>query len=220
MRPKAERWRTELSAGVRHIAGSSVLRQVTGAAMCAVLGFGFSETTAFAVAGQGLHQPPAFVGVMVALQGLGAVVGGVTAAPLIRRIGEGRAIALGLMLTCTGALLELPPAPVSVLPGVLVFGLSLPVVIVGLTTLMQRSTPPELQGRVYAAADAMITLPQTISIAVGAALIGVVGYQVLLAAMAASNALAGAYLFGRYRCPVEQPHQPRQHQRPRPAGVG
>ena len=32
-------------------------------------------------------------------------------------------------------------------------------VIVGLTTLLQRSTPAELQGRVYAAADAVITVP-------------------------------------------------------------
>jgi hypothetical protein len=73
---------------------------------------------------------------------------------------------------------------------------------------------------VYAVADAVITTPQTISVAAGAALIGVAGYQVLLAAMAGCNALAGTYLARRYRCPGGQPHQPRQHQRPRPAGVG
>ena len=219
-RPRAEDWRAELSAGVRHLAGTAVLRQVTAAAVCAVLGFGFSETTAFAVAGQGLHEPPAYVGVLVALQGVGAVIGGVTAAMMVRRVGEVRLIAVGLLSTCSGALLEIPPAPVVVLPGVILFGLSLPWVIVGLTTLLQRSTPADLQGRVYAAADAVITLPQTISIAVGAAMIGIVGYRVLLGAMAASNALAGAYLLGRYRCPVEQSHQPRQHQRARPAGVG
>jgi len=127
------------------------------------------------------------------------VLGGLSAAPLIRRTGEWALIALGLMLTCAGALLEIPAWAPSVLAGVVVFGFSLPWVIVGLTTLVQRSTPPELQGRVYAAADAVITVPQTISIAVGAALIGIVGYRVLLGAMAASNALAGAYLIGRYR---------------------
>jgi MFS family permease len=216
----ARRWRAELNAGFRHLVGSTVLRQVTAAAVFAVLGFGFSETTMFAVGAQGLHEPAAFVGVLVALQGVGAVSGGLTAAPLIRRIGEGSVIAVGLMLTAAGALLEIPPAPVSVLPGMILFGLSLPWVIVGLTTLVQRATPPGLQGRVYAAADAAITVPQTISIALGAALIGVIGYRVLLAAMAASNALAGVYLLGRYRCPVGQPHQPRQHQRARPAEVG
>ena len=221
LRPRAVRWRTELGAGIRHIAASPALRQVTAAAVCAVLGFGFSETTIFAVAGQGLHRAPAFVGVLVTLQGAGALLGGPTAAPLLRRVGERWLIATGLLLMCVGALLEIPPSLGSVVAGVLLFGVSLPWVLVGLTTLVQRSTPPELQGRVYAAADALITTPQTISVAAGAALIGIAGYRVLLAAMAASSALAGACLVGRrYRCPREQPHQPRQHQRARPAGVG
>jgi hypothetical protein len=81
-------------------------------------------------------------------------------------------------------------------------------------------TPPELHGRDSAAADAVITTPQTISIAVGAALVGIAGYQVLLGAMAACNGVAGACLARGYRCLHEQPHQPRQHQRARPAGVG
>lgn len=219
-RPRARSRITNLSAGVHHLAGNAALREVTGAAVCAVLGFGFSETTVFAVAGAGLHKPPAFVGVLVALQGLGAVLAGTTAAPMVRRVGEHQLIALGLILTATGALLEASPAPIGILPGVVLFGFSLPWVLVGLTTLIQRLTPPDLQGRVYAAADAIITTPQTISIAFGAALVGIVGYRLLLAAMAASNALAGAYLVRRYRRRVrEQPDQPRQRQRTRPAGV-
>ena len=184
LRPRVARWRTELGAGVRHIAASPALRQVTAAAVCAVLGFGFSETTIFAVVGDGLHRPPAFVGVLVTLQGAGALLGGPTAAPLLRRVGERWLIATGLLLMCVGALLEIPPSLGSVVAGVLLFGLSLPWVIVGLTTLVQRSTPSELQGRVYAAADALITTPQTISVAVGAVLLGIAGYQILLAAMA------------------------------------
>ena len=65
------------------------IRAVSGAAVWAVLGLGFSETTVFAVADRGLHEPPAFGGVLVALQGLGAVIGGLTAAALTRRLGEG-----------------------------------------------------------------------------------------------------------------------------------
>lgn len=219
-RASVGRWRTELSAGVRHLVANPLLRQVTIAAVCAVLGFGFSETTIFAVVDQGLHQAPAFVGVMITLQGAGAVLGGLTAAMLVRRIGERALIGTGLALMAVGALLEIPPSLASVIAGVLLCGLSLPWVIVGLTTLVQRTTPSELQGRVYAAADALITTPQTISIVAGAALIGIAGYQVLLAAWAGCSALAGGYLAQRYRCPGEQSHQPRQHQRPRPAGVG
>jgi MFS family permease len=220
IRPRVARWRSELSAGVRHLAAVPPLRQVTVAAVCAVFGFGFSETTIFAVVDQGLHRTAAFVGVLISLQGAGAVLGGLTAAPLVRRIGERWLIATGLLVMGVASLLEIPPSLGSVVPGVMLFGLSLPWAIVGLTTLVQRLTPPELQGRVYAAADAVITTPQTISIAVGAALVGIAGYQVLLGAMAACNGVAGACLARGYRCLHEQPHQPRQHQRARPAGVG
>jgi MFS family permease len=219
-RRRRARWRTELGAGVRHLVATAPLRQVTFAAVCAVLGFGFSETTIFAVVDQGLRQAPAFVGVLISLQGGGAVLGGLTSAPLVRRIGERWLITTGLFVMAVASLLEIPPSFGSVLPGVVLFGLSLPWVIVGLTTVVQRLTPSELQGRVYAAADAVITTPQTISVAVGAALVGLAGYQMLLAAMAGCNALAGSYLARRYRCRDEQPHQPREHQRARPAGVG
>ena len=125
-----------------------------------------------------------------------------TAAPLLRRLGECSLIAAGLLLLAAGALLEIPASLPSVIAGVIVFGLSLPWVIVSLTTLLQRATPPELQGRVYAAAEALITTPQTISIALGAALIGVVGYRSLLVAMAAANAVAAGYLLTRRRLPA------------------
>ena len=200
--PSKQHWRSELSAGVRHISGTVVLRQVTVAAVCAVLGFGLSETTIFSVVSRGLHRAPAFVGLLLSIQGFGAIVGGLTAASLVRRLGECSVIAVGLIVLGTGALLEIPPLLPSVIAGVIVFGLSLPWVIVGLTTLMQRATPAELQGRVYAAAEALITTPQTISIAIGAALIGAVGYQLLLAAMAAANALAAGYLLTRRRRPA------------------
>jgi MFS family permease len=175
------------------------LRQVVGASVLAVLGFGFSETIVFAVVGTGLHKAAPFVGVLVTIQSLGAIVAGPTAAPLVRRIGERSVIAVGLVLCGVGALLEIPSSLPSVVAGVILLGLSVAWVIVGLTTLAQRLTPPELQGRVYAALDALITTPQAISIAAGAALVGVVGYRVLLAGMAATSTLAGAYLLARPR---------------------
>jgi MFS family permease len=193
-RPPDRRWGTELAAGIRHIARTPILRQVITASICAVLGFGFSETVVFAVAGTGLHEAPSFVGVLVAIQGIGSIVAGPTAAKLVKRIGEPRLIATGLLVAALGALLELAPLLPSVVAGVFVTGLSISWVIVALMTLVQRSTPPQLQGRVYTAADALITTPQTISIAVGAAVIGVVGYRALLGGMAAADIVAAGYL--------------------------
>lgn len=99
-----------------------------------------------------------------------------------------------MLLAAAAAVLEMPPFLPSVVVGVILFGISIPWLVVGFTTLLQRLTPPDLQGRVYAAADTLVTTPQTISIAAGAALIGITGYQPLLAALAAVVTLAAAYL--------------------------
>src|SRR5262249_61368236 len=75
--------------------------------------------------------------------------------------------------------------------------MAIPWLVVGFMTLLQRRTPTELQGRAYAAADALVTTPQTISIALGAALIGVAGYRTLLIAMAVVTVGAAGYLLSR-----------------------
>ena len=56
--------------------------------------------------------------------------------------------------------------------------------IVPAVTAVQRCTPRHLQGRANAAAELMITAPQQASIALGAALIAVADYRVLLGATA------------------------------------
>ena len=185
------------------------LRHLVIAAACALTVFGFTETVIYAVAGDGLHRPPAFVGVLIAVQSAGAVIGGPTAAPPIRRIGEGRLVGLGMLVAAAAALLEMPLFLPSVLAGVVLFGVSIPWLVVGFTTLLQRLTPPGLQGRVYAAADTLVTTPQTVSIAVGAALIGVTGYRPLLAALAAVVTLAAVYLLTR---PEQRSGQKRQEE--------
>ena len=163
--------------------------------------FGFAETVTFAIAGDGLHRPAAFVGIMVAVQGIGALAGGLTAARLIRRHGELRVMALGLLLAAAGFVLELPPILATVLGGEILVGAGLPWLVVALISLAQRLTPADVQGRVFAAAETLITTPQTIAIALGAALIGATGYRPLLIAMALGVTLAASYLLTRSRDP-------------------
>lgn len=195
--PRHRPRREELTAGIRHLTGTPALRQLIVASACATAVVGFSETIVYAIAGLGLHRPPAFVGVLIAVQGAGAVVGGLTAAGLTRRLGESRQVGTALLITAGASLLELPPSLYSVIIGMILFGLSLPWILVGFTTLIQRRTPAEIQGRVYAAAETMVSTPQTISIAVGAALIGVIGYRAMLVAMTVGTAAAAVYLLTR-----------------------
>jgi Na+/melibiose symporter-like transporter len=192
-----ERWSRRVMAGVHHIWQTLELRQAVIAGACTTVVFGFSEAIAYAIVGQGLHKPAAFVGVLAAIQGAGAVAGGLSAAALVRRLREGRLMGIAMLLAATGAVLQVPALLPIVLIGEVLFGAAIPWLIVSLITLSQRLTPPDLQGRVYAAAETLITTPQTISIAVVAGLITVTGYRPLLTAMAAIFTLTATYLLTR-----------------------
>jgi MFS family permease len=220
--PVTGRWAAQLTAGVRHIWRTVELRHVIVAGACTTTVFGFGETITYAIAGNGLHRPAAFVGVLAAVQGAGAVAGGLSAATLGRRLGEGRLIGVTMLMAAAGAALQIPPVLPAVLAGDIIFGASIPGMVVGLITLTQRVTPPDLQGRVYAAVETVITTPQTISIALGAALITVTGYKTLLAAMAVTIALAAIYLLTRrgQRQPARQDVTRPRTERSEPAGRG
>jgi MFS family permease len=195
--PAEGHWASQVAAGVRHIWQAAELRQIVIAGACTTTVFGFTETTIYAIVSDGLHRPPAFIGVTGAVQGIGALAGGLTAAPLVRKAGEGRLAGLAMLTAAVGVALTILPLLPSVIAGLAVFGAAIPWLVIALMTLAQRLTPPQLQGRVFAAVEVLITTPQTLSIALGAALITVVGYQVLLAAMAAVFAAAAVSVLTR-----------------------
>ncbi|MGA3354189.1 MAG: MFS transporter [Acidimicrobiales bacterium] len=195
--PEHVHWFVEMTAGIRHIWNAVVLRQMVIAGGITLLVVGFSESICFAVVSQGLHRPPTFLGVVIAVQGIGAVIGGPSAAPIARRLGEGPLMGLGLVVLAGGAALFAVPAMAGVMPAAVLFGIGLPWIIVGAYTMLQRRTPLELQGRVSAAADTILSTPQTVSIAMGAWLVGIVDYKVLLFIMAGTILLAAAYLLSR-----------------------
>ncbi len=166
--------------GMRHIAAVPALRGVTVATAVAMIVFGFGESALFAVAELALGLPTEFVGVLMMVQGVGAVIAGPVSGFLAARFGELRLAAAGLVLLAISSVLYVVPAMPVVLLGLVLGGGGLPWLAVGATTLLQRRSPQRLQGRAYTAFELSITVPQTLSIAVGAALIGVVGYQALL----------------------------------------
>ena len=192
--PSGQRWLAELTAGARHIAGTATLRQLTITAAVVVTAYGLSETVIFAVVSQGLHRPTTFLGILVAAQGAGAIAAGLAAAPLMRRLTEGLLAGLGMIIAAVGFLLLIPSQLPAVLAGSALLGGSLSWVIVGIMTLFQRRTPPELMGRTDAAFTIAYTVPQTMAIALGAGLIALLNYRILLLVMAGLMALAAGYL--------------------------
>jgi MFS family permease len=195
--PKEHRFVREVGAGIAHIARTRVLRELTVGIGAALLVAGFSETLIFAVTGSALHHAPAFVGVISTFQGVGAIAGGLTASRLIRRLGDVRLAAIGILLFGLGDAFWLVPRTAVVLAATVVSGAGIVWAIVSLATAYQRRSPDALQGRVAAAANMLFSVPQTISIATGAVLITILGYRIEIAAMTAVFAAAGAYLLSR-----------------------
>jgi MFS family permease len=211
--PKPQRtdahWRAEITAGVAHLWRTLPLRQITVATGIALLVVGFTETLVFAVVDQGLHRSASFVGVLEAAMGVGAIAGGLTAGKAVQRYGETLVAAGGLVLFAAGSALLTAPLVGVVLPGMAILGAGVPWLIVGLFTCLQRLTPNELQGRTFSAVDVLISTPQTVSIGVGAGLIAVVDFRLMLAIMVAVVLASGVWLASRGRAarsgPAPQP---------------
>ncbi|MDH6108901.1 MFS family permease [Kitasatospora sp. MAP12-15] len=190
-------WRTDITEGIRHLANTLVLRQLSIGCALTMVGMGLAETVGLAVVGDGLGRPPAFLGVLLVGQGAGAVLAGLTAGRIARRIGDGPLVAAGMASFGLGALLQTVPSVAVVATGMVLCGASMPWIAIGLTTIGFRHTPPELVGRVYAGFTLIMTVPQVLAMAVGAALIAAVDFRVVLVGMAVTVAAAAGYLFTR-----------------------
>jgi len=179
----------DFTAGFRHIRRVPLLTRMTLAMGAAFAMTGFASTTSFAVIEQGLGRPAEFFGILASVQGGGSILGGITAAALIHRLGERRVVALGLVMLGVGlGVMAVPEVWVVVACEVLV-GLSIPWFVVGFVTLRQRLTPNRLQGRVSAFTSMALNGPQVGGTASGAVLIAFLDYRVLVIAMGLSVAL-------------------------------
>jgi hypothetical protein len=178
-----------------------VLRRATIALGLVLLVVGFLESAGLALIVEGLRRPAAFLGATQVAQGIGAVVGGVSAIRLVPRIGETALTALGAIGIGVGcAIWVLPASLTSVFAGAAVIGASLPWLAIGAETLVQLHTPGPLLGRAFGAQEVAASVPQTISIAVGAAALAIVPYGTLIAVVAVVCAATGLWLLrGRER---------------------
>jgi MFS family permease len=192
--PAEGHWRAEVGAGLAHLRRTVVLRQIVAAVALAMLVIGFIEVTMFAVVDDGLHRSPAFLGVLDVGFGAGSVAGGLLAGTVLRRLGPGRAVTAGLVAMAAGISLVVAPVAAVAVLGLAITGLGVPPVVAGLSSTLQRLTPNHLQGRTFSAVDVLISTPQSLSIALGAALVAVVDFRILAAAMTVGILLAAGWL--------------------------
>jgi MFS family permease len=199
VREHGEPLREQLSTGIRHLRGNSVLRAAVAVVVAMMLALGLAESVFFAVIDDGLHKPVTFLGVLQVAMGVGAIVGGLAITSLIPRTGELRPVPLAIGLVAVGSVLSMVPSTAVVVVAMVLIGAGLPVGVVCLTTLLQRRTPGPIQGRVFTTFDMLTGVPQVTSIAAGSALVAVVDFRVLLGVMAAGLALAALFAALRLR---------------------
>jgi MFS family permease len=200
--PREHHFLREISAGLTHIWRVPALRQMTIGVSATMLVIGFSETLLFAITAA-LHHPPSFIGVLGTAQGVGSVAGGVTAGKILRRFDELRTAGIGVLLFAVGDAMFLVPSLTVVLAAMAVAGLGIVWAVVAIGTAYQRRSGQEIQGRVSAAANMVFSVPQTISIAAGAALISVVDYRVEILVMFLGVGLSALYLLTRGRAETQ-----------------
>jgi MFS family permease len=194
--PPEHHFLREVTAGIEHVWRTLPLRQITAGTTLALLVVGFTETLIFTVI-QHLGHKPSFFGVLATLQGVGSIAGGLTAAAVLRRLGDVRMVGIGIGLFGVCGLLLAVPSLAVVTVGFVLAGIGIVWAIVAYNTAIQTRTPLGIQGRVDAACEVSLSIAQTISIGAGAALSTFVDYRILLVAMAAVVAVAAAYMLTR-----------------------
>lgn len=177
----------EVAGGLRHLTRTPPLGRLTIALAIGVGATGLANVAVFPVMEQGLGVEPAMLGVLVSVQGIGAIAGGLTAARLIHRWGEPRVVTLGLLTMTAGmaplavvGLLSGRAALALAVAGLVLVGCAAPWMIVAFVTVRQRLTPGRLQGRVATASNVALNFPQTLLTMLGAAVIGVLDYRLFI----------------------------------------
>ena len=195
-RPEAETthlW-VQMTAGLRHLAGDRVLKHVLiGFGVC-ILVMGFTESAVYALL-DAFDKPATYVSVIVSVQGVGAVLGGLGSSAVVKRVGEVATAVVGLVLMATGILVMAGTHGfVVVCVSAVGLGAALPLLIVALMTLIQRRTPQPIMGRVSAAIEVVFAVPQAISLALGSLLVVLLSYRQIFVIIALVTAAAAIYI--------------------------
>ena len=181
----------QLTGGVRHILHERVLGHMLVGFGLTMMVLGFCEAAIFALTDH-FDKPATYVSVLVSVQGVGAIAGGLTSARLVRRVGEVGAGVIGLLLMAGSALgMAASPSIAWVLVSIVFLGISIPYLVVAYLTLLQRRTPQRLMARVSVAAEVVMSVPSAISLALGAVLVTIVDWRLIFVVMGLVT-LAGA----------------------------
>ncbi|MFE7183356.1 MFS transporter [Streptomyces erythrochromogenes] len=173
--------------GGRQLWGSPVLRPLVSAAAAVMFLAGINGAVVYAVADDVLGRPPAYVGVLYAVQGAGSVLSGLVAGPLLRRMPVRVFTAAGTALFALGCGGRALPYEAAALAGSALIGAGLPCVLIAALTTVQREVPDSVVGRTAATANTLVFVPNALALALGAGLVALVDVTLLLPALTAAG---------------------------------
>jgi hypothetical protein len=197
--PRPRRWRADLLAGFGHIRRTPELRRLL-VASSVPMSFSAVLVAAQYSLVQGVGEPPSFLGVFSAALGAGSIVASMVSGRLLRSAGERWLAVFGMANFALGSAMRATGWLPLAIAGSVVLGFALPWLFLALLNLAQRSTPPELQGRVSAAVTLVFFGPQAPLQALGALAIRYATYQQLyLAGTAIAVATTVAFIWAGQR---------------------
>lgn len=204
-RDDSETFWHQLGAGVRFLGTDRVLKHVLVGFGLTVLVIGFFEASIYALL-DAFDRAATYAGFLVAIQGIGAIVGGLLSARIVRRVGEVGTMVLGLgCLAGATAGSAAAPSIAVVLGCLVVMGFGLPCTFVAFMTLLQKRSPRHLVGRVSAAVEVLMSTPQAVSLAVGSALVSVLSYRTIFWIIAVAIAVGAGYIAAVLRDTIGRP---------------
>jgi Major Facilitator Superfamily len=192
--PQRRPWRADLVAGFGHIRRTPPLRRLLVAASVPMSFSAVLVAAQYSLV-QGVGEPPSFLGVFSAGLGAGSIVASLLSGRLLRATGEQRLAIIGMADFALGNALRATGWLPFAIAGSVVLGFALPWLFLALLNLAQRSTPPDLQGRVSAAVTLVFFGPIAPLQAAGALAIRYASYRQLYVA-AAAVAVGTAIAFG------------------------
>ncbi|MFE6283829.1 MFS transporter [Streptomyces sp. NPDC057877] len=191
--PPTPGWWARTAEGARHLWGHRLLRPLVLAGGTTMLCAGVNGALVYAVV-DGLGHPPAYAGVLAAVQGAGSVLVGLVSGSALRWLGERRFAASGMALTGVAVALRAVPSDPVALVASAALGAGLPGVLIAAFTAVQRLTPDALRGRAAATASTLVFVPNVLGLAAGAALVEPLPYGPLLALLGLAQVLSALRL--------------------------
>jgi MFS family permease len=146
--------RADIVAGLRYVVHGSTLRALVTSVTVANFIFGGYAAVVLVFYARQLGLPAAAIGAIVAVAGVGGIIGSLVAGPLARRVGDARLLWISTMVT-TPLLLLVPlgrPGGWLALPVIGVIGANAAIAAfnVCVRAALQRNVPAEMLGRVTA----------------------------------------------------------------------